>query len=114
MGCWTNWKKLADRGQWYSDALPDAEPGCYELATGGPRGGNLVIRYIGETGNLRSRLYSYGRTGSHLGVLIDAELRRGSSLFFRVYRRSCKDEAVAMEYRQLKRWFYQWNARIPA
>jgi hypothetical protein len=114
MGCWTAWKKLADRRQWYSAALPDPEPGCYELATGGPRGGNLVIQYIGETGNLRSRLRSYGQTGSHLGVLIDAELRRGSSLFFRVYRRSCKEEAVAMEYRQLRRWLYQWNTRIPA
>jgi hypothetical protein len=113
MGRWTGWKKLAEYKHWYIDELPGSEPGCYELAVGGPRGGNLQILYVDESGNLRQRLATYGRSGSHLKRLIDDYLSRGKTLFFRTQRKTCKDEAVKMQDRQLRQYKYGWNTRIP-
>ncbi len=56
MSTWTDWRKIADRRSWYDDTLDWDGPACYELAIGGPRGGNLKIVYLGETSNEKTAL----------------------------------------------------------
>lgn len=113
MGRWTEWKKLAEGQHWYNNVLPGSEPGCYELAIGGPRRGGLEITYVGESGNLRQRLARYGCSGSHLAELITDHLDGGWSLFFRIQRKPCKEIAVEMQDRRLRSYEYPWNRRLP-
>src|SRR5438477_13024542 len=36
---WTSWRRIANRREWFDDALDWDGPACYELGLGGPRGG---------------------------------------------------------------------------
>ena len=72
---WTAWRRIAEHGHWYDDALDWDGPACYELAVAGPRGGNLHIVYVGETQNEKKRVANYARTGSHLSTIIHDHLR---------------------------------------
>jgi hypothetical protein len=74
---WTHWRKIADGRQWYGEHLDHDGPACYELGTGGPPGGAIQPRYVGETSNERSRIQCYAKHGSHLSRIIDWHLKNG-------------------------------------
>ena len=106
---WTRWRKLAEGKRWFDDSFDYDGPACYELATSGPRGGDMEIHYVGETKNERLRMESYGRNGSHLSKIIRARLRRGWTLYYRAWRYSRKAEAKKMQDRRLQQFEYDWN-----
>jgi len=109
MSGWTRWRKIADRDQWFDDALNWEGPACYELAIAGPRGGDLTIVYVGETANERKRMSEYASHGSHLSDTIESHLKRGRHLYYRAQGKKSKQEAVAMQNRLLDGFDYDWN-----
>lgn len=106
---WTQWRKLADRQRWYDDIFDYDGPCCYELGTGGVRGGSIQIHYVGETVNEKRRMCQYGRNGSHLAEIIHSHLRDGWSLYYRAYCAETKEKAVEIQNRLLARHKYDWN-----
>jgi len=112
MGCWTRWRLLARGKEWYSHLLDYDGPSCYELGTGGPRGGAIQPHYIGETMNERARMKQYAAHGSHLSETIDWHLRQGWCLYYRGYQVGSKVEAVEMETRMLAGFKYDWNLTL--
>src|SRR6202007_2026101 len=92
---WTGWRLLADRRSWYADACDWDGPACYELGTGGSRGGRIQIHYVSETTCERRRMESYAPGGSHLADIIDDHLRSGWSLHYRSVACSSKQAAKA-------------------
>lgn len=106
---WTHWRPLADRRFWYDDNFDHDGPACYELATGGPRGGGIEIRYVGETVSETRRLEAYARSGSHLSRIIDSHLRRGWTLHYRAVACASKQRAKALQDDLLRRFEYDWN-----
>ena len=54
---WSAWRLLAQADDWYPDAIDWDGPACYELALGGPRGGDLETMYIGEGINVSVEAY---------------------------------------------------------
>ncbi len=77
MSTWTQWRKIADRNYLFDDVLDWDGPACYELAVGGPRGGNLRIVYTGETKSENRRVIAYASHGSHLAKIIEWYLKQG-------------------------------------
>lgn len=112
MARWTKWRKIADRDCWYEDELDWDGPSCYELAIAGPRGGNRIIVYVGETKNERQRLKAYGRNGSHLSDIIAEHLEDGWHLYYRAQIAKSKEHAVELQNRLLVRWDYDWNLTL--
>jgi hypothetical protein len=55
---WTKWYPLARSKEWIPDHLGYAGPSCYELGTGGSRGGRNQPHYVGETKNLKTTEFS--------------------------------------------------------
>jgi hypothetical protein len=106
---WTRWRKVADRNNWFSEHFDYAGPACYELGTGGPRGGAIKIHYVGETNNERSRIACYARHGSHLSMIIDSHLRQGWCLYYRARCCVSKEAAKEMQDNLLRRFQYDWN-----
>jgi hypothetical protein len=80
---WTSARLIAVKGIWFPELLDNDGPACYELGTGGPRGGNIQWHYVGETTNERSRIECYARNGSHLSKLINWHLNQGWCLYYR-------------------------------
>lgn len=111
---WTAWQLLADRNHWYADTLDYEGASCYELGTGGPRGGNVRPHYVGETENEKARRQQYAPHGSHLSKLIDRHLRDGCCFFYRGWAVGSKREAVAMQNRLSKQYGYDWNILLNA
>jgi hypothetical protein len=109
---WTRWRKLADRQGWYDDVFDYDGPCCYELATGGPRGGDIQPHYVGETSNEKKRMCQYGRDGSHLSRIINRYLKDGWSLYYHAYCTDSKEKAVEMERNLLARHKYDWNSML--
>ncbi len=107
---WTAWRLLARKGEWYDDAFDYEGPACYELGTGGPRGGGIEPHYVGEAKNERNRMREYARHGSHLSEIIDWHLNQGWSLFYRGRALPSKKAAVAMQNRLLAEFEYDWNS----
>jgi len=106
---WTSWRLLAYRGECFTDGLDYDGPSCYELGTGGIRGGRIAPHYVGETVNEMQRMSCYGRDGSHLCEIIAWHLRQGWCLYFRGTALSTKAAAVAMQNHLLERYCYDWN-----
>jgi hypothetical protein len=106
---WTTWRLLANRKDWFDDRFDYEGPACYELGTGGPRGGAIQAHYIGETKNECSRMECYARHGSHLSDIIDDHLERGWCLYYRGMSCASKKAAVAMQDRMLAKFKYDWN-----
>lgn len=106
---WTEWRLLMSRDEWFSAVLDHDGPACYELGTGGPRGGDIQIHYVGETCNEKSRMACYGRNGSHLAEIIDDHLKRGWHIWYRAVALPSKEAAVAMQNNLLSRYRYDWN-----
>ena len=104
-----SFRKLAAAGIWFEDAIRIDGPCVYELAIAGPRGGGLVIVYVGETGDACQRLSAYGNHGSHLRRAINRALRAGMILLVRARAMPSKQAAVAIEKEMLARHEYPWN-----
>jgi len=102
--------RVADESEYLPENTPQWEgPACYELGVKTMRGRKHEIMYVGETGNLRARISTYARDSSHLGNLIDNELRLGKSLYYRFQRKVSKENAVIMQNNLLARYDYPWN-----
>ena len=112
MGSWTKWRKIAERDEWYDDALDWDGPACYELAIAGPRGGGLRAVYVGETSNERRRVAAYARGASHLAAIVSDHLRRGWTLFYRARALHSKAVAVEMQNSMLASFEYDWNIQL--
>jgi len=106
---WTDWRLLATRNEWLSDFLDYNGPSCYELATGGARGGRIQTHYVGETKHEKDRMARYGYDGSHLSEIIHWNLKRGWNLYFHGWTLPSKEAAIAMQNRLLCRHRYDWN-----
>ena len=109
---WTNWRKIADRDEWFSDELDHDGPACYELAIGGPRGGDIRPVYVGETGNERKRVVAYASHGSHLSKIIARHLKDGWCLYYRAQAKPTKKAAKVMQDRLLAEFDYDWNIQL--
>lgn len=112
MGRWTHWRKIADSDHWFGKILDWDDPACYELAIGGPRGGNIKIVYVGETINERKRVLAYASHGSHLANIINEHLRQGWHLFYRAQTKKSKQEAIRMQNNFLAKFDYDWNIML--
>ena len=42
---WARARLLAYKNEWYDASLDHEGPACYEIGTGGPRGGNIEWHY---------------------------------------------------------------------
>ncbi len=112
LGAWTDWRKIADYGNWYDELLDWDGPAVYELAIGGPRGGDLEIGYVGETSNEKQRIVAYASHGSHLSKIIDSHLKDDRHLYYRAQAKKSKEEAVLMQNRLLSGYDYAWNIQL--
>ena len=106
---WTDWRLLATANEWCDDACDWDGPACYELGTGGSRGGRIQIHYVGETVNELGRMRAYARHGSHLEQIIDDHLRDGWHLYYRAVSCGTKQQAKELQNRLLARYDYDWN-----
>lgn len=93
---WTGFRLLASHDAWFSNSLDHDGPAVYELAIGGPAGGDMRIVYVGETANERARLASYGRDGSPLSEIIWWHLKQGWHLYYRAVAMPSKALAAAI------------------
>jgi GIY-YIG domain-containing protein len=109
MSRWTQWRKIANRNEWFGESLDWDGPACYELGIGGPRGGHLRIVYVGETVNEHRRVIAYASHGSHLSETIAWHLARGWHLFYRAQLTRTKKAAIRMQNSLLARFEYDWN-----
>ena len=98
---------------WFSDFLDHDGPACYEIGTGGPRGGRIQWHYVGETNNERRRMGDYGHRGSHLKRFIDWHIRQGWCIYYRATACPTKELARQMQDNLLRRYEYDWNRRLP-
>jgi hypothetical protein len=106
---WTGWRLLANRSEWFEDWFDYEGASCYELGTGGVRGGSIEPHYVGETINERRRMYQYACYGSHLSNVISWHLTQGWCLYYRATAMPTKAAAVEMQNRMLARFWYDWN-----
>jgi hypothetical protein len=106
---WTKWRLLAVGGKWSDINLDHTGPACYELATGGPRGGNIREHYVGETSNEKKRMSRYGSDGSHLAELIHWHLKKGWHIYYHAIACPTKKAAKKMQDNLLKKYEYDWN-----
>lgn len=106
---WTDWRKIADKKNWYDDQFDHDGPSCYELGVGGPNYGGIEPVYIGETNNEMKRMIQYAKNGSHLSEIIDDALNKGYSLYYRAQALKTKNEAKKMQDSMLLRFKYDWN-----
>ena len=65
--------------------------------------------YVGETNNEQRRIICYGRYGSHLVHLIDAELDKGNRLYYTAHAFATKELAKRKQDSLLANWNYPWN-----
>ena len=112
MSRWTEPRLIAFKNEWYSESFDYEGPACYELGTGGPRGGNIQWHYVGETSNEKQRISEYARSGSHLSDIINWHLRQGWHLYYRSQSLPTKKDAKEMQDRLLARFKYDWNDKL--
>ncbi|KAH9607988.1 hypothetical protein KSS87_016737 [Heliosperma pusillum] len=122
---WENYQAQKDGAERYRISnLPElAGPGLYEIGaavcnTGSGRdiekldSERIVVVYLGQADNVRSRLQHYGRTGSHLvfGVdLFHQVFSRGFPIVYRWALMKSKSEAERTEADLLEKFDYAWN-----
>ncbi|XP_024017156.1 protein EFFECTOR OF TRANSCRIPTION 2 isoform X1 [Morus notabilis] len=114
-------------------------PGVYELGIAVSRTGlgreigkldpeRIVVVYLGQADNVRTRLQHYGRTGAHLGNscppqcktvipqkgpgLFEEILSRGYPIIFRWAPMQSKSDALKTETELLNTFDYAWNTSI--
>ncbi|XWS72157.1 hypothetical protein CRYUN_Cryun02cG0016200 [Craigia yunnanensis] len=94
--------------------------GIYELAiyrTGSSSRDNpskldpdkILVVYLGEADNVRTRLQQHGRTGTHLGRNFEDMFSRGYSIVYRWVPMENKADAQRTEAQLLKYFDYAWN-----
>ncbi|KAM3712889.1 hypothetical protein ACJW31_01G213500 [Castanea mollissima] len=153
----SNWKVLVGPSDWEDYALgkegaaryrvhnlPNSSgSGIYELGIAVSQTGlgrevgkldpdRLVVVYLGQADNVRTRLQQYGRTGAHLGNsyangcandsknvslqkqlgLFDEILSRGYPIVFRWAPMESKRNAEKTEAQLLNRFDYAWNTSL--
>ncbi|CAJ1951601.1 unnamed protein product [Sphenostylis stenocarpa] len=113
----------------------ESSPGVYELGIAVSSGGlgrqisklgrhpdRIVVVYLGQADNVRTRLQRYGRTGAHLdsGCSDDSSLQKGRPLFQEVFSQGFsivyrwapmqnKEDALRTESQLLSTFDYAWN-----
>ncbi len=112
MANWTRPRLLANKKEWFSNALDYNGPCCYMLGTGGPRGGAIRWHYVGHAGNEGKRMGQYGYDGSHLSDTIADHLKRGWCLYYRAISCKSKKAAKTMETRFLLKFKFDWNDKL--
>jgi hypothetical protein len=106
---WTKPRLLAYKNKWFDASLDHDGPACYEIGTGGPRGGNLKWHYVGETINEKQRMTRYGTDGSHLSEIISKHLKEDWHIYYHACACKTKEDAKQMQDNLLKRFKYDWN-----
>ena len=106
---WTKWRKLAKGKEWFNDEFDHEGPCVYELALGGPRGGDMEEMYVGETKNEAKRMQAYASHGSHNRKVISSALREGWTLYYRAIACKSKAEAKRKQDSLLAKFDYPWN-----
>ena len=96
---WTIWRKLAEDDEYFE--VDYHRPACYQLAIGGSRGGNIRIKYVGYSNDLKERMRSYGNHGSNIAGEIDHAIEEGDSIFYRYKKCTTENQAWECEQRQL-------------
>ncbi|KAJ1421071.1 hypothetical protein SESBI_13942 [Sesbania bispinosa] len=118
--------------------LPEkSSPGVYELGIAvssssglgrriyklAPDPQRIVVVYLGQADNVRTRLQHYGRNGAHLGISCysdDSSLQKGRSLFQEIFSQGFpivyrwapmqhKVDAIRTETQLLSTFDYAWN-----
>ena len=95
------------------DKFPDS-CGIYEMMI--RKDGNSIPVYVGSTcvykdGKIHARIQKYCHDGDHKAPQINAALKRGYAIWFRVKRSRSKQQAEADENRLLAMYDYAWNIR---
>lgn len=107
---WSPWTKIAIKKGYFSERLPEFDgPAIYQLGIGSPQGGTVTIKYLGKADNLRKRITQYAGASSHLGDVIDPNLRRGKALYYRYYRVNAPEKLLSLEKTHLRARKYDWN-----
>ena len=108
---WSSWKKIAIKKGFYSENLPIHDgPAIYELGVGNPNGGAVSAKYLGRADNLRARISTYARDGSHLwDEVINPTLNRGYALYYRYYKVKTPEQVRVLERKHLMAKNYNWN-----
>lgn len=112
---WTQWKKLANKFDWHPENLSYDGPACYELGIKGKWKHYVIVTYVGNTGNLNSRMYQYAQNGSHLKKLLKKYWKFEYTLWFRYFQVNTKNQAVRMERNRLSEFGlerYPWNSYL--
>jgi len=106
---WTDWRFLANGDSWSSETFDWKGASVYELAIGGPRGGNLQTMYVGETKEESVRLATYGSGRSHIEDYLSDALAEGWTIFYRAMGMPSKEQAKATQDSLLSKFDYPWN-----
>ena len=106
---WTQPQLLAYKNKWFDASLDYEGPACYEIGTGGPRGGNIEWHYVRQTVNEKQRMTRYGSDGSHLSEMINWHLKQGWYIWYHACAWPSKKAAKKMQDNLLARWEYDWN-----
>jgi hypothetical protein len=108
---WSGWKKIAIKKGFYEENLPDYDgPAIYQLGRGSPNGGAISEKYLGRADNLRTRISSYARHGSHLwNDAINPTLNKGYALYYRYYKVKTPERVRILESSHLLSKTYDWN-----
>jgi hypothetical protein len=109
---WTKPRHIAYKSQWFDNSFDYTGPACYEIGTGGPRGGNIQWHYVGETNDETQKIRTYARNGSHLSKMINWHLRQGWHLYYRSRACATKKEAEQLQNNLLARYKYDWNNKL--
>src|ERR1700689_4374165 len=94
---WTQPGLLAYKNEGYDASLDHKGPACYEIGTGGPRGGNIEWHYVGETVNERQRMTQYASDGSHLSKMINWHLKQDWHIWYHACACRTKEAAKGMQ-----------------
>jgi len=108
---WSSWKKLAIKKGYYEKNIPVYDgPAIYQLGIGNPSGGAVTTKYLGRADNLRVRMLTYARDGSHLcDEVINPRLNQGYALYYRYYKVKTLERVRVLEKKHLLAKNYDWN-----
>lgn len=114
---WTRWTELANRDYHYAGDITYDGAAVYELGVRGRYRKYVTTVYVGETGDLKSRMTSYAVNGSHLGKYAKKYWKMGYKMFFRYQRVTTKIQAGKLQDQLLQRFGlekYPWNNNFKA
>lgn len=109
---WTRWTELASKDYHFANQIEYQGPAVYELGVRGRYRKYVTTVYVGETGDLKSRMTSYALDGSHLKKYAVKYWKMGYKLFFRFQKVNAKSRAKNLQNELLNRFGlekYPWN-----